>query len=253
MRNNIVIFGLAGLITVAGIFGVYAGSSGDVDEIIEKIDELYRSNTSYAEMEMEISTPHWERTLAMKAWTEGMEKTFIRITTPAKEKGVSTLRIGNEMWNYLPKTNKVIKVPPSMMMSSWMGSDFTNDDLVSEFTFTEDYHFHKISTDSISDDRILIEAIPKEDRPIVWGKVLLYIQKSDTLPVREEFYDEKGKLMRIMTFKDIKNFDGRRIPSVMILIPQNEEGNKTILRYQKVDFNRDIPKDIFSLRHLRNR
>jgi len=253
MKNNIIIYGLAGVIAVIGMFTVYAGSSGDVDEIIEKIDELYRSNTSYAEMEMEIITPHWERTLAMKAWTEGMEKTFIRITAPAKEKGVSTLRIENEMWNYLPKTNKVIKVPPSMMMSSWMGSDFTNDDLVSEFTFTEDYHFHTISADSIRDDRILIEAIPKEDRPIVWGKVFLYIQKSDTLPVREEFYDEKGRLMRLMKFKEVKNIDDRRIPSVMILIPQDEEGNKTILRYRKVDFNRDIPSDIFSLRHLRSR
>lgn len=102
----------------------------NVREIVKQIDELYRSESSYSELEMEIITPHWERTLKMKAWSKGMEKTFIRILAPAKEKGMVTLRIGNEMWNYLPKTNKVIKVPPSMMMSSWMGSDFTNDDLV---------------------------------------------------------------------------------------------------------------------------
>ena len=103
------------------------------------LNQLYRSESSHADMEMHIVTPHWERTLAMTVWTQGMNKTFIRITAPKKEKGVATLRIKNEMWNYLPKTNKVMKIPPSMMMGSWMGSDFTNDDLVKESSMLDDY------------------------------------------------------------------------------------------------------------------
>ena len=117
----------------------------DVETIIKRIDQLYRSETSEAEMEMHIVTPHWERTLAMHVWTEGMDKTFIRITAPKKEQGVATLRIGNEMWNYLPKTNKVMKIPPSMMMGSWMGSDFTNDDLVRESSMLEDYTYQFVT------------------------------------------------------------------------------------------------------------
>ena len=107
-------------------------STPNIETVIKHIDQLYRSETSHADMEMHIVTPHWERTLAMTIWSKGMSKTFIRITAPKKEQGVATLRIGNEMWNYLPKTNKVMKIPPSMMMGSWMGSDFTNDDLVRE-------------------------------------------------------------------------------------------------------------------------
>ena len=122
---------------------------------------------------MEIVTPHWQRTMAMDAWSIGMDKTFIRIKSPAKDKGIATLRIENEMWNYLPKTNKVIKVPPSMMMSSWMGSDFTNDDLVREFSLFEDYSYEMIRPENAVDSLLYVNCIPREDLPVVWGNVVI--------------------------------------------------------------------------------
>ena len=178
----------------------------DVETIIKKIDQLYRSDTSHAEMEMHIVTPHWERTLAMTIWTKGMEKTFIRITAPKKEQGVATLRIGNEMWNYLPKTNKVMKIPPSMMMGSWMGSDFTNDDLVKESSMLDDYTYTFVTPEDASPDHIYVQLMPKEDSPIVWGKIVAAVQSSDYLPVWQRFYDEKGTLMLGYEFQEILNF-----------------------------------------------
>jgi outer membrane lipoprotein-sorting protein len=227
-------------------------SEADVEAIVQKLDELYRSTSSHARLEMHVVTPHWERTLRMEAWSRGMEKTLIRITSPAKEKGVATLRVGNEMWNYLPKTNKVMKVPPSMMMSSWMGSDFTNDDLVREFTFLEDYMYERIYPPEGQEDLIYLRFTPKEGRPIVWGKVVGAVRKADYLPVWEEYYDEKDRLMRQMNFKEIEEFDGRRIPSVLELLPQNKEGHRTVVRYLEVTFNLPIPEDRFSLRALRS-
>jgi len=224
----------------------------NVGKVVQEIDELYRSNSSYAKVEMEIVTPHWQRTLRMKVWTQGMKKTFIRIISPAKEKGVGTLRIGNEMWNYLPKTNKVIKIPPSMMMSSWMGSDFNNDDLVQEFTWLDDYNYSFVRPEDAKEDAIYIELTPKKDRPIVWGKVLLAARQSDYIPLWEHYFDEKGKLMRIMNFKDIRTLDGRKLPTILELIPQDEEGNKTVLKYLDADFNADISATIFTLRNLRS-
>ena len=148
--NRVKKIALAGiLIVLSAATFVMAQSSEKLSdekvlELVKKIDQIYRSKTSYAEFEMEIVTPRWQRTLSLDSWTEGTKKTFFRINEPKKEKGVATLRIENEMWNYLPKTNKVIKIPPSMMMSSWMGSDFTNDDLVKEFTLFEDYTYELI-------------------------------------------------------------------------------------------------------------
>jgi len=224
----------------------------DVNEIIKKVDELYRSKSSYTEMEMEIVTPHWERTLAMNVWTKGMDRTFIRITAPKKESGVATLRIKNEMWNYLPKTNKVMKIPPSMMMSSWMGSDFTNDDLVKEFSLYEDYTYELIDVEGGCEDLYCIKSIPREGLPVVWGHIIIAVRKSDYLPVWQKYYDEKGALMRIWSFSEIKKFGDRKIPSVMEIVPQHKKGHKTIMRYLKAQFDIKVDKDMFSLRHLRS-
>ena len=228
-------------------------STPDIETIVKKIDQLYRSETSHAEMEMHIVTPHWERTLAMTIWSKGMKKTFIRITAPKKEQGVATLRIGNEMWNYLPKTNKVMKIPPSMMMGSWMGSDFTNDDLVRESSMLNDYTYQFVTPEDASPDHLYVQLIPKEDSPIVWGKIVAAVQSSDYLPVWQRFYDEKGNLMRVMNFKEVKTFGGKTLPSAMEIIPQNKDGHKTVVRWLNATFDADIDDKIFTRRNLQRR
>jgi outer membrane lipoprotein-sorting protein len=237
------------ILTGSGI--AFSQSRPSVQEVIDSIDQLYRADSSYAQMEMEITNPNWERTLRLKAWSQGTEKTLIRILEPAKERGTGTLRIGNEMWNYLPKVDKTIRIPPSMMMSSWMGSDFTNDDLVKEFTFSQDYTFQYTEVDNPEDNRLYIECIPKQGRPIVWDRVLLAVDAESLLPVSEKFYNEQGQLMRTMNFRDVRTFHDRRIPSVMELVPKDEKG-KTIIRYLEAEFNIDIPADTFTTRNLRN-
>jgi outer membrane lipoprotein-sorting protein len=219
-------------------------------DVVDAVDKLYRADSSYVVIEMEIVTPQWQRTLKMKAWSEGTDKTFIRILEPQKERGISTLRIGNEMWNYLPKVQREIRIPPSMMMSSWMGSDFTNDDLVKEFTFKDDYDFRYVKADNPTPGVLYIECTPKAGRPIVWGSVLLEVDAATYIPIAERYFDEKGELMRVMNFKEIKAFGGRRIPSVLELIPQKKEGHKTVVRYLEAEFDMAVPADTFTRRNL---
>lgn len=223
-----------------------------INEIIKEIDELYRSESSHSVVEMEIVTPHWQRTLEMEVWTSGQEKTFIRILAPKKERGVATLRIGNEMWNYLPRTNKVIKVPPSMMMSAWMGSDFTNDDLVHEFSLFEDYEYQPAEVADPDSGMIYINSIPHEDLPIVWGNIVIAAERDSHLPLWQKYFDEKGNLMRVLEYSEIREFDGRRIPAQMAMVPQAKEGHRTVLRYKELEFNVGLDEEeIFSLRNLR--
>ncbi len=246
--------GAAGLLLIFLAAVPAAGRAGehDLDTIVKKIDELYRSETSYSEVEMEIVTPRWQRKLSLVIWTEGMKKTFIRILEPLKEKGMGTLRIGNEMWNYLPKTNKVIKIPPSMMMGSWMGSDFTNDDLVDEISYLEDYTYEFAEIDAPQEGVLYIKAVPNEGVPVVWGHLIIAIRESDYLPVWEKYYDEKNKLMRTMLFSDIRQFGTRTLPATMEVVPENKEGHKTIVRYTSAKFDVRIDGDVFSLRNLRS-
>ena len=225
-------------------------SSDRAEKIVRKIDELYRSRSSEALVEMEVITPNWQRTLRMRIWSRGMKDTFIRILEPKKEEGFATLRIGNEMWNYLPKASKVMKIPPSMMMSSWMGSDFTNDDLVKEFTFVESFHFEMTTPESPEPGLLYVKCIPREGLPIVWGSIVLAVREDDFLPVWEKYYDEKGRLARDMVFKDVRTFGKRRIPSSLELIPRTKEGHKTVLRYIDARFDIPLASDIFTLRNL---
>ncbi len=219
--------------------------------IIKRLDELYRSNTAYAEMEMTIKTPHWERTLTMKSWSQGMEKTFIVIDSPPREKGFSTLRKGNEMWNFFPKINKVMKVPPSMMMGSWMGSDFTNDDLVKESTRIKDYHARLLQKDS--EKTWFVEFIPRKATVSLWGKIISEIDKETLLPMAETFYDEKNKKIRELYFKDVKTFGNKTIPAVMELIPNTKKDHKTIVRYTSAVFDVPLDKETFTLRNLQKK
>ncbi len=231
----------------------YAGPDPELDikEIVDRVDRILRSDTSTSRVEMSIETPNWKRTLTMDMWTEGLNKTLIRILGPAKDRGVTTLRVETEMWNFFPKINKVMKVPPSMMMSSWMGSDFTNDDLVKESSMLRDYDYRLL--DDPDPDHYYVELIPKADIPIVWGKIIITARKSDYIPVREEFYDEDGTKMRVMELKEIKPMGGRTVPTVIELIPLNKKNRRTIIRYISAEFDAPLDKDIFTLRTLKKR
>jgi outer membrane lipoprotein-sorting protein len=226
--------------------------SADVTEIARRIDNLYRSNSSFSQVVMEIITPDWQRTLEMQVWTVGTDKTFLRILSPRKERGVGTLRVGTEMWNYFPRINKVMKIPPSMMMTSWMGSDFTNDDLVREFTLVKDYDFKLIRPDQALPDMLYVQAIPKKAVPVVWSRVLIAVREPDLIPVWEEYYDEKDMLVRRMDFSDIRVFGKRTVPATLTLVPANKAGHKTVLRYSEIEFDRKVDDSIMTLRNLRS-
>ncbi len=243
---------LWGTMLVCGLTVVRAQPPA-VEQIIDRMDRLYRSRTSYSLVEMVIVNPNWQRQLRMKMWTEGMDKTFIHIVAPKKDAGVATLRLDAEMWNYFPKIDKVMKVPPSMMMSSWMGSDFTNDDLVKESTLMEDYLPRLLENDPEKPELYLIELTPREQAPTVWGRIVLEIQRRDLMPQRETYYDEKGRKMRRIEFSDVRDLGGRQIPATMELIPLNKEGHRTIIRYLEAGFDEKLAGDVFTLRNLRKR
>lgn len=231
---------------------VAADKKADIKKILDGVDRLYRSEHSFGTLEMRIETPDWKRTLDINVWASGLDKTFIRILSPQKDKGVATLRIQNDMWNFFPKIDKTMKVPPSMMMGSWMGSDFTNDDLVKESTFIKDYE-SALTEPSVADAvNYYIELKPKAKTATVWDKIILIVNKQTSIPVRQEYYDDKGTKIREIVFKDIKKFGNRNIPAVMELTPFNKAGHKTTIEYKELKFD-SVDEAIFSQINLQKR
>jgi outer membrane lipoprotein-sorting protein len=231
-----------------------AESKPDIRKILDNVDRLYRSEHSFGTLEMRIETPDWKRTLDINVWASGLDKTFIRILSPQKDKGVATLRIQNDMWNFFPKIDKVMKVPPSMMMGSWMGSDFTNDDLVKESTFLKDYDSKLGAADPKNPDttHYYIELKPKAQTATVWDKIVLVVNKDNSIPIRQEYYDEKGVKIREIVFKDIRKFGNKSLPAIMELTPFNKAGHKTVIEYKELKFDH-VEESIFSQINLQKR
>jgi len=224
------------------------------DEILDKVDDLYRGDSSQGTMTMTIKTEHWTRELTLEYWSLGKEKSLFRILAPKKEKGTATLKCDRDIWNYLPKVNRTIKLPSSMMSQSWMGSHFTNDDLVKESRFTDDYTFEK-SFDGERDGQNIIEitCIPHEDAAVVWGKVIVIVEQDSFIPLEISYYDEDMELARTMRFSDVKDIGDRKLPVSMIVIPADKPDESTEVTYDEINFNVEIDEEFFSLRNLQDR
>lgn len=221
-----------------------------VGEILQKMDSLYRGASSRAVMEMSIETPHWKRTLLLDAWSEGMDKTFVVVRAPKKDAGIATLRIDQEMWNFFPRINKTLKVPPSLMMGSWMGSDFTNDDLVRESSLLRDYEA-RYSKDPGPKGTWAVELTPRAQTPTVWARIVLFIRPDTALPALEDYYDEHGKKVRTIRYGEIRTQDGRTFPSELEMIPHQKTGQRTVLRYKELRFSDRSDPSVFTLQNLR--
>jgi outer membrane lipoprotein-sorting protein len=219
-------------------------------EVMKKLQRLLRSETNIARYTMHVITPDWERTMRLEAWDDLPGKRFfIRILSPKKDRDTTFLKVGPNLWMYIPKLERDIRIPPSMMLSSWMGSDFTNDDLVKFSSVVEDYHHRIVRQEG---DVLIVESIPKPDAAVVWGKLVHYIQL-DGLPLLEEFYDEDGNKVRVMHFEEPKEMGGRRIPSRWVMEPLNKPGHRTVMEIEQIQFDAPIPPSVFERANLRRR
>ncbi len=203
-------------------------------------------------MAMTIVTAHWTRTLRMEFWSLGKEQSLIRILSPKKEKGTATLRSGNEIWNYLPKVDRVIKLPSSMMASSWMGSHFTNDDLVKESRMAEGYDIEITFEGKVEGEKVTeLTCTPKEGEAIVWGKVVCRIRTEDTMPLRFDYYDEEMQPARVLTFYNFRKMGGRLLPATTKIIPSDKTDESTVVTYNQIAFDLPLDNGFFSIRTLR--
>ncbi|EJE4556337.1 outer membrane lipoprotein-sorting protein [Vibrio parahaemolyticus] len=228
----------------------YAESAFD---IVQKSDQAMRGKSSYSEATMEIVRPDWTRSMTMKSWTKGTELSLVLVTAPAKDKGSASLKRHREMWNWVPSIERVIKIAPSMLSQSWMGSDFTNDDLINQSSIVVDYQHALVGNDSFEGDKVwVIEATAKPDAPVVWNKVSLWISQSTYLQRKVEFYDEFDERVNVLTTYDVKELGGRKIATRMEMKPVDKPGNKTIFTTHQAQFDFDINDDFFSQQQMKS-
>jgi len=246
--------GFAVGLAVAIVAGsAYPTSALTALEMVRLAEEQMRGETSHSEVEMTVITPEWQRTMRLEVWeAKRDEKAFVRVLAPAKERGTASLKLGNEMWTYIPSIERSMKIPPSMMMQSWLGSDFTNDDMLKASSLDDYEHALTDTTELDGQTAYVITSIPKPDAPVVWGKIVYYARLGDYLPIRQEFYDEDGNIVRRMDLSEFKRMGGRVIPTVYTLVPLTEEttGHQTTLTIHSAAFNVNISESIFTRANL---
>ncbi|HCL56064.1 MAG TPA: hypothetical protein DHW82_03530 [Spirochaetia bacterium] len=221
-------------------------------EVIQKGEEVMRGKTSFSKVEIQIEKPRFTRSILLESYdSRDEDKFFIRILEPKKDKNTTFLKIEKNLWQYIPKIGKEIKIEASLLGDSWMGSDFTNDDLVKQSSIVDDYSQEFLESEDNAFYKI--ELLPKPGSTAPWSRIIIFSKKSDFLPVREEFYDFKGRLKKVMLLSDFKEMGGRVTPLKMEMqsIENGEAVSKTVLIYQEIRFNLKIEDFIFTKAYLR--
>ena len=231
-----------------------AQTSDAAREIIERVDRVLRGDSSHGVARMEVVTEHWDRELVMEMWSLGTDYSLVRVQSPAREAGTATLMADDDIWNYLPKVDRAIKIPASMMAGAWMGSHFTNDDLVKESQLIEDYDI-EATYDGDRDGVTVWEfrLTPKPEAAVVWGYVDYQVRQADYMPLWARYYDEDGELARTMRWSEFRDLGGRFVPAVMEMRPADKPDEHTTVVYDELEFNIDIEPSFFSLQRLKSR
>jgi len=246
----IVILATTGLTPSTALSREY--TSEQASKILRAVDDLWRGDSSHAITRMQVKTKHYTRTMRMEGWSKGKEMTLIRVLTPLKEKGTITLKTGNTIYTYLPKTDRRIRLTSGMMMGSWMGSHLTNDDLVKEARLEDDY-VASISFEGVRDGQNILEftLIPKPEAAVVWGKLVLIVLAESSIPVREDYYDEDMGLTRSIRFTDMKFLGGKQRPAIMRVVPADKPDEFTEFVYESLELNVPLKDSFFSASNLK--
>jgi hypothetical protein len=205
-------------------------------------------------MEMRIKTRHWTRTLGMESWSLGKDYSLVRIRKPRKERGTATLKAKRDLFIYLNRTGRTIKITSGMLGGSWMGSHFTNDDLIRQTRMSKDYTIKlkfRGTEKGVQVYRFVCKARP--DAAVVWDRVVATVRQADLQPLHQEFYDEDGKKQRVMEFSEHRQVGDRVLPTVMLMKPMDQPGEFTRVTVKEIDFSVKLDRSFFSLHRLKTR
>jgi outer membrane lipoprotein-sorting protein len=240
------------LVVAIGLLFPLLAFSQTGKEIVTKMNDNAYGGKLYSAMKMTIVRPKWTRSMTLKSWSDGQDYSLILITGPAREKGITYLKRKREMWNFQPSISRTIKMPPSMMSQSWMGSDFKNDDLVRQSSIVDDYSHQLVGKETIEGlECYKVELIPNPEAPVVWGKVILWIDTQNHIQLKAEQYDEDIELVQTMLGQNIKKMDGRTLATKQTLIPADKKGHQTVMEYTEMDFGTAITDSFFSTQNMK--
>jgi outer membrane lipoprotein-sorting protein len=227
-------------------------------ELAERVEQTFRGDSAFLDATMIVTSPRLPepRRVRFQSWDDRRgERSFIRILEPPKDRGSAFLKLESNLWSYVPRVERTIRIPPSMMLQSWMGSDFTNDDLVRESSLLDDYEHRWLGVDPSYQGRraFVIEYRPREGAPVVWGRIVAWIDPEKSAPLRQEYFDEAGEKLRVMTLGDFRPVGRRSYPHRWTMTPLDKPGHETAIEVREVRFDEKLDDEVFTHRNLTHR
>ena len=220
------------------------------DKVVAHLDALYRADFSQAKLKMQIKTEHFQRTLHIDSWTIGEDQALMVIRQPARESGTATLRTAKGLWNYAPRADRLVRIPTSLLSESWMGSHFSNDDLVRDSSLKTDFTAALEWRREGGELRLVVRLTPKPEAPVVYTLAIFVLDGSSWLPLRTEWYDGDS-LVRTTRYSDVRMFSGRKLPATLTVIPQDAPSEFTSITYESLDFAAKPAPTLFTPAGLR--
>ena len=237
------------------LFGTGSGEGKGAlaDKIVDDVETMLRGKGSIVEFEMRVHHPNWTRKMRLKLWEVVPDKALVRILAPPGDAGIGTLKLGHDLWSYNPHIDQIQKIPPSLMLDSWMGSDFTNDDIARESSIRADYTPGRLVGGSLAGrETWRLELLPRPESPVVWERIVIEVDAADHRPLRQEYYDERGRVARVMTFSDYRELPGgRRYPFRWRMENRMEKGRYTEIEVLSLEFKERLPGRLFTIRALK--
>lgn len=230
---------------------IYGAETLDVKKLIERTEQQSLGNTFFGHMKMTVERKEGNRELEILSWNEGRDKAVVKVLKPAKDRGTANLRLEYNLWQYLPNVERTIKIPASLMLQNWMGSDFTNDDLVKTTRLSRDYTYEFVDYQTVNGVKTAhIICHPKPDAAVVWGKVVIWIEPKDAVLLQQDFFTENGEHVKHLTSSEVKSFGTHKI-STLVKMQTLKKNTTTTLQYTKVEFDKPLAKDVFTQNFLK--
>ena len=230
-----------------------ANNDPKLTKLLDKMNDIWSGKSSKGQMTMEVKKEYYSRSMTMDLWSLGQNYFLTKIVKPKKDKGIASLKRNDDMYNYLPKINKTIRIGKAMLGGSWMGSHITNDDMVRMSRYTSDYDYSEVKDAKLEKGQMLIRLIPHKNSAVVWGRIDMTIDLKKEAPVKNVYFDQNMKAVREFTFDKLQKQDDRYIPMITRVTPltAEEKGEYTEIRYEKLIFNVDLDESWFSLSQLK--
>ncbi len=221
-----------------------------VRQVVDRLNNLFRTDSSEADFTMKVVTARYRRELTLHGWTRGMDEALIVVRSPAREAGAATLRSKEGLWVYAPRADRLVRLPSALLSESWMGSHFTNEDLVRETDFIRDYDTTLAWTDEGGQRLLQATLVPKPKTPVVWSRVVYLLDPVDFMPLRADYFDN-DRISRTLVLSDPHVVSGRRVPFSLRMVPAEKPDELTVLEYRTLRFGVPVDPSLFTQRGLR--